>query len=47
MSGETLNAPEMWQQHFQAHRQQTRKIDDAPLAMPEKVGRSVRGRSID
>jgi uncharacterized protein len=45
--GETLNAPALWQQHFQGHQVQARKIEDAPVAMPKKVVRSARGRSVD
>jgi uncharacterized protein len=45
--GETLNAPEMWQQHFQAHRVQARKIEEAPLALPQKVARVAGRRSVD
>jgi len=44
--GETLDAPELWQKHFQAHQVAARKIEEAPL-----VGRSrpktVRGVSIE
>ncbi|MBD3881653.1 ATP-binding protein [Phormidium tenue FACHB-886] len=44
--GETLNAPDLWQQYFQSHRVEARKIEEAPL-----VGRSrsktFRGVSID
>ncbi|MBE9181502.1 ATP-binding protein [Oculatella sp. LEGE 06141] len=44
--GETLNAPEMWQQHFQAHQVRSREIEQAPV-----VGRSraktFRGVSIE
>ncbi len=45
--GETLNAPEMWQQHFQGHRVQARKIEEAPLALPAKVARVAGRRSVD
>jgi uncharacterized protein len=45
--GETLNAPDMWQQHFQGHRVQARKIEDAPLAIPKKVARVAGRRSVD
>jgi len=44
--GETLNAPELWQKHFQAHRRREREIQEAPV-----VGRSrsqtMGGLSID
>ncbi|MBW4658533.1 MAG: ATP-binding protein [Drouetiella hepatica Uher 2000/2452] len=44
--GETLDAPAMWQKHFQAHQVAARKIEEAPL-----VGRArpktVRGVSIE
>lgn len=44
--GETLNAPALWQEHFQEHRLQARKMEQAPV-----VGRSrpktVRGVSIE
>ncbi len=43
--GETLNAPAMWQQHFQGHQVQARKIEAAPVAMTKKVVRA--GRSVD
>lgn len=44
--GETLDAPSMWQSHFQAHQQQQRKINQAPMAMPSRP-RTFRGVSID
>lgn len=44
--GETLNAPELWQKHFQAHHVQERTIQKAPVAMPQRA-QTVRGRSID
>lgn len=44
--GETIDAPEIWQKHFQQHQVKTREIEQAPV-----VGRSrpktVRGVSID
>ncbi len=30
--GETLNAPELWQQHFAGHQQKARAVAEAPLA---------------
>jgi uncharacterized protein len=45
--GETLNAPDMWQQHFQGHRVQARKLEEAPLALPKKVARVAGRRSVD
>ncbi len=44
--GQTLDAPQMWQQHFQKHRIQSRKIQQAP---PSSRTRSttVRGVSIE
>lgn len=30
--GETLDAPSLWQNHFQAHRQRSRQIEAAPVA---------------
>jgi hypothetical protein len=44
--GETLNAPELWQQYFQGHRQQERVLQAAPLAMAKRSERP-RGRSLD
>lgn len=44
--GETLNAPELWQKHFEGHRLQERKIELAPVAAPRR-SQTVRGRSID
>ena len=44
--GETLNAPEEWQKHFQTHRVQERTIEQAPIAIPKRA-QTVRGRSID
>ncbi len=44
--GETLNAPELWQQHFQQHRIQQRQADTAPL-VGRKQSKTVRGVSIE
>jgi hypothetical protein len=44
--GETLDAPALWQSHFQVHRMQSRQIEDAPVAVPQR-SQTVRGRSID
>jgi hypothetical protein len=44
--GETLNAPVAWQQHFQQHRVQARKIEQATVSIPRR-SQTVRGRSID
>ncbi len=44
--GETLDAPNMWQQHFQRHYQQERELQQAPIAMKPPAQR-VRGVSID
>lgn len=44
--GTTLNAPEMWMQHFEAHQVQTRQVKEAPLA-GRKPARTHRGVSID
>lgn len=44
--GETLDAPEMWQQHFQAHRARERQIQQAPIASRGRA-QTVRGVSID
>ncbi|NJO42536.1 MAG: ATP-binding protein [Cyanobacteria bacterium CRU_2_1] len=44
--GETLNAPELWQKHFQAHHVQARKIDQAPV-MSRSKPKTVRGVSIE
>jgi hypothetical protein len=44
--GETLNAPELWQQHFQSHRQRERIAAQAPLAARRRPT-TVRGVSID
>jgi uncharacterized protein len=40
--GETLNAPDLWQKHFQSHHQRQRAIDKAPIAgnpRPKTFGR--------
>jgi hypothetical protein len=44
--GETLDAPEMWQKHFQHHRIQEREMQTAPVAV-RQVGQRVKGVSID
>jgi uncharacterized protein len=44
--GETLDAPALWQSHFQVHRVQERQIEEAPVAVPRR-SQTVRGRSID
>lgn len=44
--GETLNAPEMWQQYFQAHRVEERAAQEAPLAGRQRP-RTFRGVSIE
>jgi DNA helicase HerA-like ATPase len=44
--GDTLDAPALWQQHFQVHHIQDRKIENAPVAVPRR-SQTVRGRSID
>jgi DNA helicase HerA-like ATPase len=44
--GETLNAPELWQNYFQAHQVQTRKIEQAPVASRSKP-KTFRGVSIE
>jgi uncharacterized protein len=44
--GETLNAPELWQSHFQPHRQRERRAANAPVASPRRAT-TVRGVSID
>jgi len=45
--GETMNAPEEWMGYFQAHRQQTRTIEKAPVASPERKSEKFRGVSIE
>lgn len=44
--GETLNAPEMWQSHFQQHRQKTRKLEKAAIASRKRPD-TLDGISID
>jgi uncharacterized protein len=44
--GETLDAPALWQSHFQVHRVQERQIEEAPVSVPRR-SQTVRGRSID
>lgn len=44
--GETLNAPEMWQDYFQAHQIETRKIEQAPV-MSRSRPKTFRGASIE
>jgi uncharacterized protein len=44
--GETLDAPAMWQQYFQPHRQQERDVAVAPL-LPQRRPTTFKGRSID
>ncbi|MGJ3250080.1 MAG: ATP-binding protein [Elainellaceae cyanobacterium] len=44
--GETLNAPELWQSHFQVHRQQARKIEQAPVVSRTRA-KTFQGKSIE
>ncbi|HEY9698750.1 MAG TPA: ATP-binding protein [Trichocoleus sp.] len=44
--GETLNAPAMWQQYFQAHQVESRKIEQAPVAGRSR-GKTFKGVSIE
>lgn len=44
--GETLNAPELWQQHFQAHRIRDREIEQAPVVNRGR-SQSIRGVTIE
>jgi DNA helicase HerA-like ATPase len=44
--GETLNAPDLWQQHFQTHRIRERQIQEAPVAGRGR-SQAVRGKSIE
>jgi uncharacterized protein len=44
--GETLNAPDLWQKHFQSHHQQQRQIDQAPVAARRRAT-TYRNVSID
>ena len=44
--GETMNAPEAWQQHFQKHRVRSQAINRAPVAAKAKA-ETFQGGSID
>jgi DNA helicase HerA-like ATPase len=44
--GETLNAPQMWQDHFQAHRVRSRQIEQAPVISQTRP-KTIRGLSIE
>jgi hypothetical protein len=44
--GETLNAPDLWQQHFQSHRARERQMREAPVAGRQR-SQTVRGVSIE
>lgn len=44
--GETLNAPALWQQHFQTHHIRTRQIEKAPPAGPARA-KTFEGFSIE
>ncbi|WP_346293878.1 ATP-binding protein [Sphaerothrix gracilis] len=44
--GETLNAPQAWQGHFQKHRQRSRQIEKAPVAR-RPVAETFEGISIE
>lgn len=44
--GQTLDAPEMWQQHFQPHQVRSREIEQAPPATRPRA-RTIRGVSVD
>ncbi|NDJ18037.1 ATP-binding protein [Myxacorys almedinensis] len=44
--GETLDAPALWQDHFQVHHVRERAIEKAPVTVPSRA-KTVRGRSID
>jgi uncharacterized protein len=44
--GETLNAPDLWQKHFQSYHQRQRAIDKAPIAGNPRP-KTSRGASID
>ncbi|MEB3273971.1 MAG: ATP-binding protein [Prochlorothrix sp.] len=44
--GNTLDAPDLWQQHFQAHRRQERKIARAPIA-PRPQAATYNGLSLE
>lgn len=45
--GETMNAPEEWMNHFQAHRQRARKIEKAPVASQGQPAETIGGISIE
>ena len=44
--GETLDAPELWQRHFHAHRQHQEQINQAPPARKQRA-QTFKGVSID
>lgn len=44
--GETLDAPNEWLRHFQAHRQRDREIAAAPVT-PQRRSRNIRGISLE
>jgi uncharacterized protein len=44
--GETLDAPELWQQYFQAHQVRSREIEEAPIASRSR-SKTFRGVSIE
>jgi len=44
--GETLNAPVLWQDYFQAHQVQARKIEEAPITSRSRA-KTFRGASIE
>jgi uncharacterized protein len=44
--GETLNAPALWQEYFQTHQVESRKIEEAPLVGRSK-SKTFRGVSIE
>lgn len=44
--GETLDAPALWQDHFQLHRQRSRQIETAPVASRRRA-QTFEGISID
>jgi hypothetical protein len=45
--GETMNAPEAWLGYFQPHRQQARKLEQAPMTAPAKTAETFGGVSIE
>ncbi len=45
--GETMNAPEAWLGYFQQHRQQVRKLEQAPMASPTQKAETFGGVSIE